>query len=80
MSMRLSIESTDKITSMDGVPVRLWMGTTDDGQQCLVFVHRVAVPEDGDRRRFEQELNAEEPPKPVGLSEIYAILDTRLLN
>lgn len=42
--MRLTIESTDEIKELDGVPVRVWEGVTDDGGVCFVLVHRIVVP------------------------------------
>ena len=60
--MRLMIESTDKLTRMDGVPVRVWEGTCDDGTPCKVFVHRIAVHEDEDAEAFEQEQAEQLPP------------------
>ena len=43
--MRLTITATDKLTDIDGVPVRLWMGVSESGVPCYVFVHRIAVYE-----------------------------------
>ena len=58
--MEIEITSTEKLTAIDGVPVRLWEGVTDGGQPCLVFVHRVAVADGVDAAEFEREL-AEQP-------------------
>lgn len=41
--MKLTIESTDEITTIDGVPVRRWRGRTESGRPVDVFVHRVAT-------------------------------------
>lgn len=60
--MQIQIESTDKITHIDGVPVRLWEGTTADGTKCKVFVHRVAVHNDEDATEFEAQLREQLPP------------------
>jgi hypothetical protein len=60
--MRIIIESTDATTELDGVPVRLWEGTTQDGIPCKVFVHRLAVAPGEDASAFERELEAKMPP------------------
>ena len=54
--MKIMITSTDQITRIDGVPVRVWEGVTADGTPCHVFVHRIAVRDDQDCSRFEAEL------------------------
>ena len=54
--MKISIEATDKLTRIDGVPVRLWEGITEGGVKCKVFVHRIAVHKTEDSAQFEQEL------------------------
>lgn len=60
--MKLTIESTDVVTTMDGIPVRLWHGVTADGIPCKVFVHRIAVALEQDARAFEQDLEEHLPP------------------
>jgi hypothetical protein len=41
--MRLQIESTDIIASIDGVECRVWNGVSEIGEQIFLFVHRVAT-------------------------------------
>jgi hypothetical protein len=53
--MRIQIEPTDILTDLDGVPVRVWNGITENGTQCFVFVHRVAVYSE-DSEEFDAEL------------------------
>lgn len=60
--MQVQIESTDKLTTIDGVPVRVWNGVTAEGTPCLVFVHRIAVHKDHDSSQFERELQEQLPP------------------
>lgn len=55
--MKISIESTEKLTKIDGVPVRLWEGKTEDGTKCKVFIHRIAVHKDDDASQFDRELH-----------------------
>lgn len=59
--MRLSIESTDDVTIVDGRPARVWKGRTEGGIECFVFVARIAVREDKDDA-FARELLETHPP------------------
>jgi len=68
--MRIMIESTDQLTRLDGVEVRLWEGITADGTPCMVFVHRI-VAHTGQHAAFERELAEQLPPAElVGLRRI----------
>jgi hypothetical protein len=69
--MKLTIESTDKLTEFPPVrigdppvPCRVWNGTTEDGTTCLVFIHRIAVPDDGahDQALFEKHIKEQLQP------------------
>jgi hypothetical protein len=60
--MQLQIESTDEITSMENVPVRVWRGGTESGVPCIVFIHRIAVLNSEDQSQFERELAEQLPP------------------
>lgn len=61
--MKITIESTDMLTEIDGVPVRYWQGTTEAGIPCKVFVHRIAVHNRIDASEFARELKERMPPK-----------------
>ncbi|MGE0605519.1 MAG: hypothetical protein AB7O62_00225 [Pirellulales bacterium] len=60
--MKMQIESTDQITTIDGAEARLWRGTTEEGIDCLVFVTRVAVRKEEDQSSFERELREQGVP------------------
>jgi hypothetical protein len=60
--MNIKITATEKLTSIEGVPVRLWNGVTESGVDCLVFVHRIAVDKNVDGSQFEKELKEQVPP------------------
>ena len=60
--MKITIQSTAAITSLNGVQVRLWTGVTSRGIPCKVFVHRVAVQQAEDNSDFERELQEMLPP------------------
>jgi len=61
--MQIVIESTGEVIELDGVPVRLWRGTTAAGVPCNVFVHRVHVAWGLDTKDFSDDLLQQEPPK-----------------
>jgi len=42
--MRITIESTTKIVTVNGVPARVWEGTTEAGAAVICFITRVASP------------------------------------
>lgn len=60
--MKITAESTDKIVRINGVPARVWEGTSERGVPCLLFVTRIAVREDRDAAEFEAELTEQRPP------------------
>lgn len=60
--MKITITSTDQLTTMEGVPVRVWEGITESGIACKVFVHRLAVGIDKTADEFERELREQLPP------------------
>jgi hypothetical protein len=65
--MQIVIVSTDRITNINGVPVRAWEGITERGVHCWVFVHRLAVASDEDSSEFDRELKETLPP-PMSVS------------
>lgn len=67
--MKITIESTNKIVELNGVPARIWEGKTEDGTELHCYVTRVAVAEGQDTRQFEQQLQEHKTPTP----EIEAI-------
>lgn len=60
--MKITIESTEKLTSLGRIPVRLWEGVTEGGIRCKVFVHRIAVHMNNDASQFEIELKEQLQP------------------
>jgi hypothetical protein len=66
--VRISIESTGHVLELDGVPVREWRGRTEGGIEVLVFVHRVAVPDDADCAAFDRELRETMVPGSVAVT------------
>lgn len=70
--MEIQIKSTDQLTTIDGVTVRLWQGVTADGIPCQVFVHMIAAIEDGKgaTAALDRELKELPPPREVALRAI----------
>jgi hypothetical protein len=74
--MKITIESTDKITSLEirdglhgiSMPARIWEGYTESGIPVHVFVTRIAPtledkPENAEKfREFDRELKAQRNP------------------
>jgi hypothetical protein len=60
--MKLTIESTDILTEIDGVPVRVWEGRTAAGRPVRVFVHRIGSADPGAQAEMEAELAAMDEP------------------
>lgn len=59
--MRMYIESTEVLVNVDGVECRLWEGTTENGVDCKVLIHRIAVSEKEDQSEFEKLLPKVQP-------------------
>lgn len=72
--MKVWLESTNKVVSVNGVPARIWEGATELGIPIHAYVTRVAVADDRDTSEFERELLTCRPPS----AEIDAI-PTRLI-
>lgn len=61
--MKVQIESTEQIIDLDGVPCRVWKGTTERGIECTVLVHRIRVQKDEDCTEFDAELKEKARPR-----------------
>jgi hypothetical protein len=60
--MKISIESTAKIVTVNGVPARIWEGRTESGIPVHAYVTRIAVAYEQDDSQFERELQEHRPP------------------
>ncbi len=71
--MKITINSTTKIVNLNGVPARIWEGTTDSGIKLHCFITRIAIDKDESRvEEFEQELQKVEVPS-VEVEETYSL-------
>lgn len=59
--MKIIIESTEKLVTINGVPARVWEGHTESGIPVHAFVTRIAAPADADCSQFERELQEHGP-------------------
>lgn len=62
--MKATIESTEQLIKINGVPARVWTGVTERGIPIQLAITRVAVHRDEDASQFEAELGEQHAPKP----------------
>jgi hypothetical protein len=55
--MKITIESTPELARANGLPVRVWAGTTERGTPILALITRVATLEGADASELERELS-----------------------
>lgn len=60
--MKMTIESTDRIVFVDGVPARIWQGTSEGGVDVACAITAIAIPDTADSRQFDAELQQCVPP------------------
>jgi len=61
--MKITIESTTKITNLDGVPARVWEGETESGIKLHCYITRIAIDKDEVRAdEFQNELQEQKVP------------------
>jgi len=56
------VESTKEIITMDGVPVRVWNGITENGTRFELYVHRLGHPP-GTESEFQAEFEERAKPR-----------------
>jgi len=61
--MKITVESTSKVVTLNGVPARIWQGTTESGIAVHCFITRIAADKDDDLSEFERELEPQAPPR-----------------
>lgn len=72
--MKITIESTDRLTFVNGTQVRAWKGVSERGVACIVFVANIAVEKTSEHAQFERELKETMPPASVFMS-LAQVLD-----
>jgi len=62
--VKITLESTSHIVSMDGVQARVWEGQTDSGIPVHCYVTLIAVDGQHDTSQFQRELQEYKAPSP----------------
>lgn len=73
--MQITIESTDRIVEVNGVPGRVWSGKSPTGVPISCVITRIAVPTtapEAEHERFAQELS-EVLPAPEHAVEAFPL-------
>lgn len=66
--MKIEIESTGRVVAVNGLPARVWQGTTASGVRVTCLVTRIAVAAGEPTAEFERELQEHAPPRPEALA------------
>lgn len=62
--MTMTISSTTKIVTLNGIQCRIWEGKTERGMPVHCYIPRVAVKNGLDASQFEVELEEQRTPSP----------------
>lgn len=55
--MRILLESTEELVSADGIPCRVWVGETSEGEPCRALLYRLGVKHGTETYLYDAELN-----------------------
>ena len=72
--MKITIESTEKLVELNGVPARVWEGHSESGIKVHCFITRISPQTNDNLEQFEQELKEQKAPSPE-----VATYDARLI-
>lgn len=68
--MKVTLQSTTKLVTLNGVPARIWEGQTESGIKVHAYITRIAIDMNETRTdEFETELLQQEQPS----AEVRAI-------
>ena len=79
--MTVTLEATTKIVRLvtldapEGIPARIWEGTTASGIACHAYIVRIAVDRELDTTQFERELLEQRSPS----APLAAVIPARLV-
>lgn len=54
--MKATIESTEEIMELNGLPVRIWKGKTEKGVECTMYIPLIQVSVDENVEEFDRDL------------------------
>lgn len=60
--MKVQLENTTKIVTLNGIQCRVWEGQTSSGIPVHAYIPRIAVKEGLDCTEFERELAEQKKP------------------
>lgn len=60
--MKVTLESTSKIVTLNGVGCRIWEGKTEGGVPIHVYIALTAVDSSEDASELERDLRESKPP------------------
>jgi hypothetical protein len=72
--MVITIESTSRLVSVNGIKCRVWEGTTQAGVAVQVLIPRIAVLKDADTSQFDAELQEQRAPSAVQAFDTRMVL------
>jgi len=78
--MKVLAEPTDQVTTVDGVPARVWNARTENGVAFVMFVARCAVPAAADQSQFQLALQEMPAPREVSAAAALQAFDARLVQ
>lgn len=70
--MKVTLESTDQIVELNGVPARIWEGATENGIPCHALITRIGVSKEADACEFERDLQRTRSPS-AALAAAYPL-------
>lgn len=76
--MKILIESTPVITTVNGRPARVWKGLSESGIECTLYVTMVSVDRDADTSAFARELDEQLTPQELRTLPLPQTLNSRM--
>jgi hypothetical protein len=61
--MKITLEPTGELQTVNGAPVRVWKGETDTGVPLTAYIAIVQVHKDHDNSEFERALREVKPER-----------------
>lgn len=62
--MKMTLESTTRMTTVNGAPARIWEGKTEGGTRVFAAVTLVAAATEDDQTELRRDLSEHRPPSP----------------
>lgn len=74
--MKMNLESTSRMTTVNGAPARIWEGETEGGTPVFAAVTLVAAATDEDQGELQRDLSEHRPPSadsPVAIPSNFVL-------